>query len=117
MRIPTDAEQLLGKAWQRGIAGTWSEKALAKGLCLSDTGTGAEELLRDACKDGLHPQAWLPDKITRTAFITAMGSANLKDEASVFKQSSMKQQVRACLFVAGAGLEAQSEKLVTCQMH
>ena len=62
-RTVSEAEQLLGEAWESGVAGNWSEKALAKGLRPSspgaDSGRGPtpEEFLRKACKEGLHPKA------------------------------------------------------------
>ena len=81
---------------------------------MADAGADAEKLLRDACKDGLHPKAWTPEQIARTAFISAKGGSSLKDEPTVYQTKSLKQQVKACLFVAGTGLQAQSERLVQC---
>jgi len=114
---PLTAEQTLGAAWERGGAGNWNEKLLARGLrpkgAESRRHDTPEEMLRSACPEGLHPKAWPPEKIARTAFVTAQGSASLKDDTALFDtRSSMKQQVRACTFVAGAGLELQAEKLL-----
>jgi hypothetical protein len=117
---PTTAEELLGKAWETGVADNWTEHALARGLRHKGKEGEPEEdpaqaLLRKACSsEGLHPKAWTPDKIARTAFLAAKGSASLKDEGGNFeKKSGSRQAVASCCFVAGSALELQADALVS----